>query len=236
MQRILVIEDESSIADNILYALKKEGFEVIWCANGRDGMKAFGEGGVDFIVLDVGLPDANGFEICKAVRSTSQVPLLFLTSRTEEIDRIVGLEIGADDYVQKPFSPRELSARIKTILRRSAPVETQSTEKDDVNGRGELLEVSGLSFNPGTMAISFQGENLDLSRYELRVLKVLMEKPSWVYSREQLMEAAWEEPGVSLDRTVDTHIKTLRRKLRAIDPSSDIIVTHRGLGYSIRNL
>lgn len=228
-----MIEDESSIADNIIYALEKEGFEVVWCANCRDGMRAFEEGGVDFIVLDVGLPDGNGFEICKTIRKKSQIPLLFLTSRTEEIDRIVGLEIGADDYVQKPFSPRELSARIKTILRRFKSSQSISESEKNEDRREAQLDVGALSFDPRALLISLRGQDLELSRYELRILKALMEKPGWVFSREQLMDAAWEEPGVSLDRTIDTHIKTIRKKLRDLEPGREHIVTHRGLGYSL---
>lgn len=225
--RILVVEDEPAIAETILYALQSEGFEATHCGTGGDGLAAFRERVPDFIVLDVGLPDITGFDVCREIRKTSDVPILFLTAREGEIDRVVGLEIGADDYVIKPFSPRELTARINAILRRTMnrPALGQESEAEIIeNGRLKLLMERYLA--------KLDGRDLDLSRYEFGMLKIFMKHPGRVYSRDQLMEQVWDEPEAALDRTVDAHIKTLRRKLHEIDSDFDPIKTHRGIGYS----
>jgi len=226
MRHVLVIEDEPSIADTILYALKTEGFRVTWCATGEEGSRAFDTDGADLIVLDVGLPDQNGFELCKRIRRTSAVPIIFLTARTAEIDRVIGLEIGGDDYIPKPFSPRELTARVKAVLRRAAAPEEKPADT-----------AFNLPFvvDPERMRISYFDVLLDLSRYEFRILATLLRRPGRVYSREKLMELVWEAPESSMDRTVDTHIKTIRAKLRQIKPDIDPIQTHRGVGYSMRD-
>lgn len=181
------------------------------------------------VVLDVGLPDGTGFEVCKAIRKTSAVPVIFLTARNAEIDRVLGLELGGDDYLVKPFSPRELTARVKAILRRVAPA--VGAAKEHAVAAGEVV------VDEARCAIAFRGVPLDLTRYEFRLLKVLAGQPGRVFSRDQLMTAGWEDPGASLDRTVDAHIKTLRAKLRAAAggaEEADPIRTHRGLGYSLR--
>lgn len=225
-QKILVVEDEPAIADTITYALRTEGFDVEWCATGRDAGKALAKGGIHLVVLDVGLPDGNGFDVCRDLRKTSKIPVIFLTARAKEVDRVVGLEIGGDDYVVKPFSPRELSARVKAVLRRT----DGEPAKDPVS----LPKNFPFAIDRQRVVIAYFGKPLDLSRYEYRILETLMGRPGWVFSRDQLMEKAWEEPGASLDRTVDTHIKTLRAKLREIKPKVDPIQTHRGLGYSLK--
>lgn len=238
-KRILVVEDEPAIAETITYALTTEGFEVAWCSTGSEARAILEQGDVGLIVLDIGLPDCNGFDLCREIRRSSNVPILFLTARRDEIDRVVGLEIGGDDYVAKPFSPRELSARVKAILRRSPsaeragkmpavrlPVESQEG--------GAATPSSPFTIDQNRRRISYFGRPLDLSRYEYRILEILIQRPGWVFSRDHLMQRAWEEPGFSTDRTVDTHIKTLRAKLRAINPDVDPIRTHRGLGYSLK--
>jgi two-component system catabolic regulation response regulator CreB len=244
LPRILIIEDEPAIADTLLYALKTEGFAPEWCATGRAGLAAL-EAAVKsgrafaLVVLDVGLPDGTGFEVCKVIRKTSTVPVIFLTARNAEIDRVLGLEIGGDDYLVKPFSPRELTARVKAILRR-VPVADGELAKD-VAAKGGAEEVKELSVDEARCVITFRGVALELTRYEFRLLKVLVAQPGRVFSRDQLMTAVWEDPGASLDRTVDAHIKMLRAKLRAVagddattDEAADRIQTHRGLGYSLR--
>lgn len=218
--KILIIEDEGGIVDNIVYALKTEGFETHWSSTGMDGLKIIGTEDISLIILDVGLPDINGFELFKKIKERVNVPVIFLTARSEEIDRVVGLEIGADDYVTKPFSPRELTARVKAVLRRSG-------------GKTEKTKPLPFEIDEKRNSISYFSEPLKLSRYEYRILKILIEHPGWVYSREQLMEMAWEEPDVSLLRTVDAHIKNLRQKLKKIDPDAEAIVTHHGSGYAL---
>jgi two-component system, OmpR family, catabolic regulation response regulator CreB len=223
MRKILLVEDEPSIADNIVYALKTEGFAPTWCQIGYDALAKLKQESFDLVILDVGLPDVNGFELCKTIRATSAVPVMFVTARKDEIDKVVGLEIGADDYVVKPFTPRELTARIKAILRR-----TDSA----LSPISELAPV--FAIDEERCEIRYHGTPLELSRYEFRLLKVLIQKPGRVYSREQLMELAWEEPDAALDRTVDAHIKMLRAKLRRVRAGEDPIRTHRGLGYSLK--
>lgn len=224
MPSVLLIEDETAIADNVLYALRTEGYQVRHETLGSDGLAALRQGGFDLVVLDVGLPDANGFDLCRQLRTFSEVPVIFLTARAGEIDRIVGLEIGADDYVTKPFSPRELVARIRVILRRTAPRGGHAPDAANTLGPYAILEEQA--------RITVSGRPLDLTRYEYLLLKMLLSHPERVYSREQLMQQVWTSPDHSLERTVDTHIKTLRAKLRAAGVSGDPIRTHRGLGYS----
>lgn len=223
-QRILVVEDEPGIADNIVFALNKEGFEALWCSTGGEALTALREDNIHLVVLDIGLPDINGFDLCRDIRRTSAVPVIFLTARSDEIDRVVGLEIGGDDYMVKPFSPRELAARVKAVLRRSPG-----------NGNGAAPSpASPFCVDRKRMQISYFGKPLELSRYEFRLLDLLISRPGWVFSRDRLMEQAWEEPGASMDRTVDTHIKTLRQKLDSVKPGIDPIKTHRGMGYSLK--
>lgn len=219
-QRILIIEDEPAIADTIVYALRTEGFAWEHRLLGREGLAVLKESLFDLVVLDVGLPDINGFDLCRELRRFTQVPVIFLTARDSEIDRIVGLEIGADDYVTKPFSPRELVARIRTVLRRlgQQPTAANSPAPFDIDSAGQRIR--------------YHGTLLDLTRYEYLLLKTLADEPGRIFSRIQLMERAWTAPDHSLDRTVDTHVKTLRAKLRAIKPDADPIRTHRGQGYS----
>lgn len=224
LQHILVVEDEPSIADTITYAMRTEGFNVTWCSTGEELQCLLVKRPADLIILDVGLADCNGFDLCREIRKTSEIPIIFLTARVSEVDRIVGLEIGGDDYVAKPFSPRELAARVRAVLRRMPAGQEEA----------ESASESPFSLDKERMKIWYYGKPLDLSRYEFRILEVLLRRPGWVYSRDKLMEMAWESPEVSMDRTIDTHMKTIRAKLRAIKPEVDPIQTHRGIGYSLR--
>ena len=226
-QTILIIEDEGGIVDNIAYALKTEGFNTLWCSTGTEGLETVKSNDISLVILDVGLPDINGFELFKDIKKVNNIPVIFLTARSEEIDRVVGLEIGADDYVTKPFSPRELTARVKAVLRRVSQLPTS-------NSKSKISQSFPFECDDKKNAITYYGEPLQISRYEYRLLKILIEHPGWVYSREQLMEMAWEEPDMSLARTVDAHIKNLRQKLKKITPGCDPIVTHRGSGYALK--
>ncbi len=228
VSRVLVVEDEPSIRDSIVYALESEGFGVDWTVSGNDALARARAGDYQLVVLDVGLPDMNGFDVCRELRQFSQVPVIFLTARASEVDRVVGLELGADDYVTKPFSPRELSARVRANVRRAQLTNVTASE--------HVVEASSVPFeiDHERWLIHYFGEALVLSRYEFRLLAVLIEKPGRVYSRAQLMDAAWEEPDASMERTVDTHIKSVRAKLKAQRPEVEPIVTHRGIGYSMK--
>jgi len=223
---ILIVEDEAAIADSIAYALRTEGFTPHHVSLGEAALQALrANDGTQYqlIVLDVGLPDISGFEVCRRLRQFSDVPVIFLTARSDEIDRVVGLEIGADDYVVKPFSPRELVARIRVILRRLTPRTTVST----------TVSTSVFELRIQEARILFHGQLLDLTRYEYLLLKTFLEHPGHVLSRAQLMDRVWEDAPDTLERTVDAHIKSLRAKLRVIHADSDPIQTHRGMGYSL---
>jgi two-component system catabolic regulation response regulator CreB len=221
--KILIVEDEPAISETIQYALETDGFETHCLSSGTPVRALLEEQPVDLIVLDIGLPDLNGVELCKEIRKTHALPIIFLTARTNEIDRVVGLEIGADDYVVKPFSPRELAARIKAVLRRTQkPGATQPARR-------------AFQIDETRRRISYFGTAVELSRYEYNLLKVLVLRPGHVLSRDQLMELAWAEPEASMDRTVDAHVKMIRAKLKAIKPEIDPITTHRGIGYSLKD-
>ena len=224
-QTILVVEDEAAIADTIVYALKTEGFAPVWKRTAGEALEVLGREEIALAILDVGLPDASGLDVCREIRRRGEMPVIFLTARSAEVDRIVGLELGADDYVTKPFSPRELTARVRAILRRT-------------NGNGGGTKGGGSKseweHDEARCRILFRGVALELTRNEYRLLATLVRAPGRVFSREQLMNAAWDDPGAALDRTVDAHVKLLRAKLRTVGAEEDAIVTHRGLGYSLR--
>ena len=223
MSRILVVEDESTIADAVLYALRTDGLLVEHCLLGREALALLGSQVFDVVILDVGLPDISGFEVCRALRAYSEVPVIFLTARDSEIDRVVGLELGADDYVVKPFSPRELLARVRARLRRSGNHPQQAWHA-----------FGAFAHDSAGQRIRFAGKMLWLTRYEYRLLAALLARTGAILSREHLMDDVWRDAPDTVDRTVDTHIKTLRAKLRVIAPELDPIQTHRGLGYSVR--
>ena len=227
MKRILVIEDEPSILDNITYALQTEGFEPICCGTGKDAIQILKQNDIALIILDIGLPDITGFDLLHEIRKKSSTPVIIVTARSDEIDRIVGLEIGADDYIVKPFSPRELTERIRAVLRRFSPKEKSDAELKTAND-------SPFQLDDNRYLIRYYGEVLDLSRYEFRLLRVLISHPGRVYSREQLMAHISENPEMSLDRSIDSHIKTIRQKLKSIRSDEDQIITHRGIGYSLK--
>lgn len=224
-QKILVVEDEPSIAETIAYALETEGFEVLWTTNASEALASLNTAAPALVILDVGLPDQNGFDVCRSIRKLSAVPIVFLTARDSEVDRVVGLELGGDDYIAKPFSPRELTARVRAILRRTAHEPIAHTAAQEVT--------AAFRVDKPRMRIYYFAKLLPLSRYEYRLLEVLIGRPGWVYTREKLMEMVWESPESSMDRTVDTHVKTIRAKLHQVRPDLDPIVTHRGVGYSL---
>jgi two-component system catabolic regulation response regulator CreB len=222
---ILVVEDEPAIADTIQYALESEGFQCLRLEGGAGVVEVLDRQPVALVVLDIGLPDMSGVEVCRRIRERHDVPVIFLTARSGEVDRVVGLELGADDYVSKPFSPRELAARTKAVLRRVG------------RGAGPAAGSSGggaFALDEEKLQITYFGRPLELSRYEYRLLAVLLKRPGRVYSRDQLLELVWDAPDSSLDRTVDAHVKNLRAKLRDVRADVDPIATHRGTGYSLK--
>src|SRR4051812_21468278 len=221
---ILIVEDEPGIADTLQYALRTDGFEPAWCATGEEALGRIAAAPPSLVILDVGLPDASGFEIFKRIRATSEVPVVFLTARSDEIDRVVGLELGADDYVAKPFSPRELVARVRGILRRSARAPQAAVV---------VAQARPIALDEEKRQVRFYGRALELSRYEYGILRLLVLKPGRVYTRDELLAKVWDDDSSSFDRTVDAHIKTLRAKLKAIAPTLEPIRTSRGTGYAL---
>lgn len=216
---ILLLEDEQAIADTLLYALRSEGFEVEHWRLVSDALAAFQRRPPALAILDVGLPDGNGFDVCRVMRRTSDLPIVFLTARAEEIDRVLGLEIGADDYVSKPFSPREVCARVRAILRRSA---------------GSVQPSTVLFLDEAAQRIHGANGPLPLTRYEYRLLATLLRRPQRIFSRSELMRLVWDDAPETADRTVDAHVKLLRAKLREAGLAGDLIQTHRHMGYSLQ--
>ena len=216
MPHILIVEDEAAIADTLIFALQGEGFGTTWLSLGQAALEHQRKTPADMIILDIGLPDISGFETCKQLRRFSEVPVMFLSARDGEIDRVVGLEIGADDYVVKPFSPREVAARVKAILKRVGPGVAPALFQVDLE----------------RMQIAYRGQALSLTRHEFRLLQSLLEQPERVFSREQLLDAVGVPADAGYERNIDSHIKSLRSKLRGIAAQAEPIQTHRGLGYS----
>jgi len=225
---VLVVDDEPAIAATVLYALRSEGFAASHSPLGGEALQRLQQGGIDLVVLDIGLPDLGGFEVCRRLRALpaplGELPVIFLTARNDELDRVLGFELGADDYVVKPFSPRELVARVRARLRRIGPpaaaaLAGQSHGPFEVDREGRCIR--------------YAGTLLDLTRYEYAVLEALLQRPGAILSRAQLMDRGWDSATDSADRTIDTHIKTLRAKLRAAGAHVDPIRTHRGVGYAV---
>ncbi|MGZ8260044.1 MAG: two-component system response regulator CreB [Caldimonas sp.] len=226
--RILIVEDEPGIADTLQYALRTEGFEPHWCQTGQEALAQAKAASPALVILDVGLPDASGFEIFRRLRETSDVPVVFLTARSDEIDRVVGLELGADDYVAKPFSPRELVARVRGVLRRTARFAVvAATPANGTIASGPIV------VDEGRMQVRYYGRALELSRYEYGLLKTLAARPGHVFTRDALLDRVWGGDSDSMDRTVDAHVKTLRAKMKSIAPGLEPIRTLRGSGYAL---
>ena len=221
---IWLVEDEASIAETLIYMLQQDGFAVTAFERGLPVLDAAAQRLPELVILDVGLPDISGFELCRRLLARAPaLPVLFLTARSEEVDKLLGLEMGADDYIAKPFSPREVCARVRTVLR---SMQKASLHSDRIRvGEFELDETAAI--------ILWCGETLNLTRYEFMLMKTLLQAPGRIFSRQQLMDQVWCDGQESFDRTVDTHIKTLRAKLRAINPELTPINTHRGMGYSL---
>ncbi len=224
MPHILIVEDEAAIADTLVYALQAEGYTTTWLQLAEPALALQARSPADLLILDVGLPDISGFEACKRLRRFSEVPVIFLTARDAEIDRVVGLEIGADDYVIKPFSPREVAARVKAILKRMTP--RVSAPVEAANGPFQL--------DAERVQIHYHGQLLALTRHEFRLLQTLLGQPERVFSREQLLDGVGVAADAGYERNIDSHIKSLRAKLRQVAADAEPIQTHRGLGYSLR--
>jgi two-component system response regulator ResD len=220
-RKVLVVDDEESVRELIELYLKKDGFEVIHARDGREALRLNGEHRPDLIVLDLMLPGLDGWDVCRQIRGNSRVPIVMLSARAEEVDRIVGLELGADDYVVKPFSPRELMARIKAVLRRG------SSAAEDA----EVLAFPNLRIDRVQHRVEVAGEEVHLTPTEFRLLWCLAGRPGRVFSRAELLDRIWGYDSESDARTVDVHIKRLRQKTTVAESKSFSITTVWGLGY-----
>lgn len=225
MARILIIDDEASTRDLARTYLEREGFEVIEAVEGNAGLEAARQQSPDVVILDLMLPGLDGVELCRRLRGNSNVYIMMLTARSDELDRVVGLSVGADDYVTKPFSPRELVARVKAMLRRPHGGEAQA------NGP-ILLQFSTLSVDVPRREVKRHGKHIDLTRTEFDVLRTLAERPGMVFSRDRLIQCVWGDDFYGDERVVDAYIKHLRQKLEDDPSNPQIIHTIRGVGYT----
>lgn len=237
--RILVVDDDAHIRQVLRFSLEQAGYEVVEAENGVVGLERFGECGPDLVILDVMMPEMDGTEVCRQIRRVSDVPVLFLSSRDDEIDRVVGLELGADDYVAKPFSPRELVARVKAILRRVGS-SVGGSAGDSVVEKVVEKEVEGKRIVHGVLELDldlyraiWRGTKVVLTQREFELLRVLLGYPGKVYSRDALMNAAYDMGTFVSDRTIDSHIRRLRAKFEAVGGSP--IETVHGVGYRLGN-
>ncbi|HVJ22055.1 MAG TPA: response regulator transcription factor [Polyangiaceae bacterium] len=226
MPTILVVDDEPRIRDVVEYALGREGFDVVAANNGEEALDKVRAGGIDLIVLDVLMPELDGLSVCRSVRAVSQVPIIFLSSRAEEVDRIMGLELGGDDYVTKPFSPRELTTRVKAVLRRTSGAQTRPS--------GDSISHGDVEIDRSKHEVKVRGERVTLTVTEFSILETLLEQPGRLFTRAQLIQRAYAHDNHITERTVDTHVRRIRSKLRPFDV--DVIETVHGLGYRAAEL
>jgi len=226
--RILVVDDEDSILEFVSYNLRKEGYEVVCAPDGDEAIRLAEKDPFDLIVLDIMLPGTDGYEVCRAIRKVSDVPVLFLSARDTELDKVVGLELGGDDYLAKPFGIRELQARVKALLRRAGSSRAEATGVP-----GERLTASGIVLDETTHQAFHGDTEIDLTPREFELLAILMRYPGKVLTREQLLKQAWGWEYLVETKTVDTHVKRLRDKLEAAQADPAIIETVRGYGYRI---
>jgi two-component system response regulator RegX3 len=221
--KVLLVEDEEGLAEALEYQLSREGYEVSRAADGTVALDRFKTGGADLVLLDLMLPGMSGEDVCKEIRRTSEVPIIMLTARDQDVDKIVGLELGADDYVTKPFNTRELVARIRAVLRRSA--------REAAGEQMPVLEGGGVRLDSDRFEVSVSGESVHLPRKEFELLELLMENAGRVLTRETLIDRIWGPDYFGDTRTLDVHIKRLRAKIEPNPHDPEHLVTIRGLGY-----
>ena len=220
---VLLIEDEDSISEPLVEALEMTGFDVTLARNGADGLSAAGESTPDIVLLDLGLPDMDGRDVCRTLRASSAVPIIMLTARGLEIDRVVGLELGADDYVVKPFSVAELTARMRAVLRRAAPAAADEADAG--------LTIGPVHLDQRTWTVTMSGEPVTLARREFELLRLLMRNAGTVLTREHLMEEVWDVNWFGSTKTLDVHVSTLRHKINDDPQHPRYIHTVRGVGF-----
>ncbi len=225
---ILLVDDEEAVQKLLTYPLERDGYRVVSARDGDEALRRFGEQPVDLVVLDLMLPQLDGLEVCKRLRATSHVPIIILTARDDEVDKVLGLELGADDYITKPFSIREFRSRVKAALRRA------SAPKHEAVG-SETISIDGLLVDPGRRTVELNGGAVELTYVEFELLSTLASRPGRVYSRRALLEALWGDADYRDPRTIDVHVRHLREKLEATPSEPEFILTVRGVGYRFRD-
>jgi two-component system, OmpR family, response regulator len=226
--RILLVDDELSVQKLLAYPLRKEGYDVIPALDGREALERLRDNNFDLVVLDVMLPRMDGFDVCRAIRSRSTVPIIMLTAKTEETDKVLGLELGADDYITKPFSVREFRSRVKAVLRRAALAQPETQFEEPIDA-GELL----IDFEK--RSVSVRGEPVRLTYVEFEIVAALARAPGRVFSRTMLLERVWGDASYRDPRTIDVHIRHLREKLEEEPKTPELILTVRGVGYRFKD-
>jgi DNA-binding response OmpR family regulator len=226
--RILLVDDELSVQKLLTYPLRKEGYDVIPALDGREALDRLRDDNFDLVVLDVMLPRMDGFDVCRAIRSRSTVPIIMLTAKTEETDKVLGLELGADDYITKPFSIREFSSRVKAVLRRAEFAQPEAQFE-------EPIDVGDLQIDFEKRSVIVRGELAQLTYVEFEILAALARAPGRVFSRTMLLERVWGDAAYRDPRTIDVHIRHLREKLEAEPKTPELILTVRGVGYRFRD-
>jgi DNA-binding response OmpR family regulator len=227
--RILLVDDEQSIQALLSYPLRKDGYDVVQAADGREALARFGEGTFDLVVLDVMMPRVDGLEVCRRLRAKSTVPIIMLTAKTEEIDKVLGLELGADDYITKPFSLREFRSRVKAALRRAGMSRTDAVEEE------EPLEVHQLRIDFSKRLVRVRGEDVQTTFVEFEILRALACNPGRVYTRDMLLTRIWGDSAYRDPRTIDVHIRHLREKVESDAKDPEYLFTVRGVGYRFRD-
>lgn len=225
MTKILIVEDEASFSEALEFLLGKEGFSVVVADNGADAVRKFDQGGIDLVLLDLMLPEISGTEVCRQIRAKSRVPIIMLTAKDSEVDKVVGLEIGADDYVTKPYSSRELIARIRAVLRRNSG--------EGMESEPGVMTVSGVRMDVDRHQVSVNGIAVSLPLKEFELLEFLMRNAGRVLTRMQLIDRVWGSDYVGDTKTLDVHIKRLRAKIETDPANPTLIQTVRGLGYKM---
>jgi DNA-binding response OmpR family regulator len=226
--RILLVDDELSVQKLLTYPLRKEGYDVIPALDGREALDRLREDTFDLVVLDVMLPKMDGFDVCRAIRSRSTVPIIMLTAKTEETDKVLGLELGADDYITKPFSVREFRSRVKAVLRRAALAQPEAQFEDPI-------EAEDLKIDFEKRSVTVRGAPVRLTYVEFEILAALARAPGRVFSRTMLLERVWGDSAYRDPRTIDVHIRHLREKLEEEPKTPELIHTVRGVGYRFRD-
>jgi DNA-binding response OmpR family regulator len=226
--RILLVDDELSVQKLLAYPLRKEGYDVVPALDGREALERLRDDNFDLVVLDVMLPRMDGFDVCRAIRSRSTVPIIMLTAKTEETDKVLGLELGADDYITKPFSVREFRSRVKAVLRRAALAQPEAHFDEPIDA-GDLQ----IDFEKRSVVV--RGELAQLTYVEFEILAALAAAPGRVFSRTMLLERVWGDAAYRDPRTIDVHIRHLREKLEAEAKTPELILTVRGVGYRFRD-